>query len=205
LRQDAGPGKRRKPDGIADHIPLESGAEKHHFPGERLRKIREKRGLTLEDVETQSRRIVKVWQDSQCLISRTRLNQLEHSDSVPSIYKLAILSEIYEVPYAELLRIYGIEIDPKRTGVSEATKREGKEEQGTIQSPTHHAGLLSILTRREVEVLFLLADGSSSQAIAKRLSISRYTVRCHIQNALRKLGLHSKAEAVSFAFRHGLL
>jgi transcriptional regulator with XRE-family HTH domain len=107
-----GSDKRPKPYGIAANIPLESNAVKHHSPGGRLRKIRELRGMTLGDVEKQSQRISKTRQDSQYLISRTRVNQIEHSDSLPSIYKLASLSEIYGVPYAELLRIYGIETDP---------------------------------------------------------------------------------------------
>jgi PAS domain S-box-containing protein len=62
-----------------------------------------------------------------------------------------------------------------------------------------------LLTRREVEVLTLLAKGDAGSAIAERMGISLLTVRKHIQNALRRLGLHSRAAAVSFAFRNGIL
>jgi PAS domain S-box-containing protein len=88
-----------------------------------------------------------------------------------------------------------------------AASAKGKERkgQGTVQSAGRYGELLSTLTRREIEILSLLAQGCSSNSIAKRLGVSRYTVRCHIQNALRKLGLHSRAEAVSFAYRNGLL
>lgn len=63
---------------------------------------------------------------------------------------------------------------------------------------------LAVLTRRETETLLLLAAGRSTAEIAKRIGVSIFTVRNHIRNALRKLGLHSRAEAIAFAFAHGL-
>ncbi len=63
----------------------------------------------------------------------------------------------------------------------------------------------STLTRREVEVLRLLAAGSSTQALADRLHVSPATVRNHIQNIGGKLGVHSRLEAVAYAMRHRLL
>ena len=42
------------------------------------------------------------------------------------------------------------------------------------------------------------------KAIAGRLNVSLHTVRGHVEHALKKLGLHSKAEAVAFAFRNHL-
>jgi DNA-binding NarL/FixJ family response regulator len=60
------------------------------------------------------------------------------------------------------------------------------------------------LTRREREVLGLLADGLAQAAIAEKLFITPKTVATHIQHILAKLNLHSRAEAVSFAHRHGL-
>jgi len=61
------------------------------------------------------------------------------------------------------------------------------------------------LTRREVEVLKLLAEGLSTRGIASRAGISYFTARNHIQNGLRKIGLSSRAQAVSFAYSRGLL
>lgn len=55
------------------------------------------------------------------------------------------------------------------------------------------------LTRREQQVLKLLAAGASTSAIAERLHISRFTVRNHIENILLKLGAHSRLEAVALA------
>jgi PAS domain S-box-containing protein len=61
------------------------------------------------------------------------------------------------------------------------------------------------LSNREIEVLTLLAEGLSTKALAEHLNISHYTARNHIQNILAKLDLHSKSQAVSFAFKKGLL
>ena len=61
------------------------------------------------------------------------------------------------------------------------------------------------LSGREVEVLKLLAEGLSTKALSQRLNISHFTARNHIQNILVKLDLHSKAQAVSYAFKRGLI
>lgn len=63
---------------------------------------------------------------------------------------------------------------------------------------------LDVLTRREREVLVLLARGVETRAIARTLFISPITVRNHVQRLLRKLGTHSRAEAVAVGVRHGL-
>lgn len=57
------------------------------------------------------------------------------------------------------------------------------------------------LTRRELEVLRLLADGLDQGEIAERLVISPKTVGTHIERVLAKLGAHSRAEAVALAYR----
>lgn len=58
------------------------------------------------------------------------------------------------------------------------------------------------LTPRESEVLLLLARGFSTSGIAETLSISSATARNHIQSILEKIGVHSRLEAVAYAFRH---
>jgi DNA-binding NarL/FixJ family response regulator len=65
--------------------------------------------------------------------------------------------------------------------------------------------LRSDLTKRELEVLHLLAEGLSQKEIARSLVISSKTVAAHIQHILGKLGVHSRAQAVAHAYRHGLL
>ena len=78
--------------------------------GQRLRQIREEYRLTLRDVEEQSRHIAEKMQVMDYLITAGRLSQVENSNSLPSLYKLATLSFIYKLPLTEMFRIYGIDI-----------------------------------------------------------------------------------------------
>lgn len=59
------------------------------------------------------------------------------------------------------------------------------------------------LTRREREILVIVAAGGVRDDIASRLFISPQTARTHIQNVLTKLEVHSRLEAANFALEHG--
>lgn len=61
------------------------------------------------------------------------------------------------------------------------------------------------LTKREREILFLVAEGLSNKSIAERLVLSVHTVRTHVQTILAKLGAHSRLEAIAIAKRRRLL
>jgi DNA-binding NarL/FixJ family response regulator len=63
---------------------------------------------------------------------------------------------------------------------------------------------LGELSKRELEVLSLVAEGLTNHEIAQRLVLSEHTVNRHVSNILRKLGLSSRAAAASLAGRHGL-
>jgi DNA-binding NarL/FixJ family response regulator len=60
------------------------------------------------------------------------------------------------------------------------------------------------LTPREAEVLGLIADGLSNAEICDRLVISHATVKTHVNRIFAKIGAHDRAQAVRYAFRHGL-
>jgi DNA-binding NarL/FixJ family response regulator len=64
--------------------------------------------------------------------------------------------------------------------------------------------LLMRLTPRETEILRALATGKTTSEVAGQLSISALTVQSHVKSILAKLGVHSKIEAVTLAWRHGL-
>ena len=66
--------------------------------------------------------------------------------------------------------------------------------------PAEHA-----LTRREAQVLRLMAAGMATDKIASELGISVHTVRNHVRHLRRKLDAKTKLEAVAIAFRQGLL
>ena len=69
------------------------------------------------------------------------------------------------------------------------------------RSPAH----TKHLSARETEVLGMLAAGQSTLELAANLGVSVHTVRNHVQSAIRRLGAHSKLEAVAIAQRQGLI
>ncbi|MDA8097790.1 MAG: DNA-binding response regulator [Desulforudis sp.] len=62
----------------------------------------------------------------------------------------------------------------------------------------HHLGL----TRREVEVLRMVAEGKSNRAVANALYISEKTVKNHLTNIFHKIGVSDRTQAVLYAIKH---
>jgi PAS domain S-box-containing protein len=71
-------------------------------------------------------------------------------------------------------------------------------------APSRGKNPVTLLTRRQLEILRSMANGANTKAMAEKLHISPMTVRNHIQNILPKLGVHSRLEAVVYATTHGL-
>ncbi len=78
--------------------------------------------------------------------------------------------------------------------------------QERLAAPAVSTGIeASGLTRREVEILRLMAAGADTKVMAERLHVSPATIRNHAQNIFAKLKVHSRLEAVAWANRHGLV
>lgn len=60
------------------------------------------------------------------------------------------------------------------------------------------------LSPREKEILACMAHGDSNKEIARRLQLAESTVKIHIQNIFKKLGLNSRVQAALYAVEHGL-
>lgn len=74
---------------------------------------------------------------------------------------------------------------------------------GQVAAPVAELALRR-LTSRESEILRALATGDTVTSIARNLGISPLTVQSHVKSILAKLGVHTKIEAVTLAWRHGL-
>ena len=61
------------------------------------------------------------------------------------------------------------------------------------------------LTRRALEVLWLISEGLTNREIGERLYISEETVKAHIRGLLAALQVHSRAHAVAVGFRRGII
>ncbi len=70
--------------------------------------------------------------------------------------------------------------------------------------PPAHGRDAGVLTKREREVLALVAEGASNKELARTLSISERTARTHVSNILTKLDLRSRTQAALWAIREGL-
>lgn len=99
-------------------------------------------------------------------------------------------------------------------GVVAEQVREGRFDPECAQAVLEAAGSSRLTTRRawpsglsnrEVEVLRLVAGGSSNPSIARALVISPRTVEHHVQHIYGKIGVSTRAAAAMFAMQHGLL
>ncbi len=86
-----------------------------------------------------------------------------------------------------------------------ATKELLELVQERLARPAMAEPTADVLTRRELEILRMIATGVSTKAAADKLHVSPATVRNHVQNILGKLGAHSRLEAVAIAPRQRLL
>jgi len=82
-----------------------------------------------------------------------------------------------------------------------APDREHVEELLGTATPTVPGGP----SRRELEVLALVAEGRTNREIAAKLTISEHTVRRHLQNLFQRLGVSSRAAATAYALEHDLI
>jgi len=78
-------------------------------------------------------------------------------------------------------------------------------EKALAGRPTDDVGSLPRLTRRELEILPLVAEGKSNREVAKLLWVTDQTVKFHLANTYRKLGVSNRFDASLWAVAHGLV
>jgi DNA-binding NarL/FixJ family response regulator len=105
------------------------------------------------------------------------------------------------VPKEELLAA----IRRAAAGETHWTREELRRVTGALAAPRSSYDVDVPLTRREMEVLKHLVAGATNKKIAEALDISYETVKEHVQNLLRKIGVVDRTQAAVWAIRTGLI
>jgi DNA-binding CsgD family transcriptional regulator len=120
----------------------------------------------------------------------------------------------------EVLRSLFDEVEPSLTGLAGrvraasrlVTEVEPAQPMNPLPEPTRQRSAATVdgmvphpLTRRETEVLGLLAQGLSNKEIAGVMWLSHRTVERHVTSVYRKIGVGRRSEATAFALRHGMV
>jgi transcriptional regulator with XRE-family HTH domain len=128
-------------------------------PGKKLEQVREKLHLTYRDVERASQKIAARRQNDEFAIALSRLADIEHKGTLPTIYRLYSLCAIYRLNFIEVLGWYGVPVD----GMSEDVLKTPLEHTHTVNLQPHetitvprpdgeldpkHTSLLNHLARR---------------------------------------------------------
>ena len=117
------------------------------------------------------------------------------------------------------LLIKGLDSGARGYALKEGTQTELRTalttvaEGGTYVDPRLHSALLSrratqtqrMLSKREREIMDLLAQGLTGEQVAERLFLSPETIKTHIRNAMNKLEAHTRVHAIAIALRKGFI
>ena len=137
------------------------------------------------------------------------LNALKQMEHAPRVMVLTSFEKEEDIYRAIRAGAHGYLL--KDTSEAEMTAAINIVNAGKRYIPRHIAARLtdrmmrSDLTARELQILELLAQGSTNKQIAATLSISDNTVRHHVNNIMEKLQVTDRTEAVATALRNGVL
>ena len=140
--------------------------------GQTLKSLRNKRNITVRDVEQASRRIADVKGDKRFCISNGWLAQLENGVSEPSICKLFSLSVIYHANFLDLVRLYNVDVADKEkyepianlhlTQLISVTNSGNGHSASSTLHPQLSTGLVSELGAMSAQQLVVGEDGASN-------------------------------------------
>lgn len=89
------------------------------------------------------------------------------------------------------------------TGSGQRSDRVSRDDEPTATDQGHdHYPAIASLTDREFQVLELVAHGTQNKLIANALGLSPHTVKIHIHNVIRKLGIHNRTQAAALFHRY---
>src|SRR6266571_4406141 len=78
--------------------------------GEKLKRVRDRLGLTIRDVEEASRKIATRHHNDEFVVGLSRLSEIENKGTVPTLYRLYSLCSIYRLDPLEVLEWYGVNV-----------------------------------------------------------------------------------------------
>jgi DNA-binding NarL/FixJ family response regulator len=141
------------------------------------------------------------------------LARAEAADAVPLLRRAAAAWRSLEMPYEEARARALMAAACEALADADAAELERGAAMAAFERLGARAALAGLagspgvapLSRRECEVIRLVAAGRTNREIAGELSISEHTVARHVQNILVKLGLPSRAAATAYAYEHGLV
>jgi len=111
-------------------------------------------------------------------------------------------------PLLRLLEKYSMRIRAPRSytdKIAHLLRQEVSTTQPVDEATRREAGQMLPLTRRELDILSLLAQGKSNQDIASEFVLTVNTVKKHVSNILGKLGVSNRTQAVMLARERGWL
>lgn len=113
-----------------------------------------------------------------------------------------LLKDLQPEQLYEMIRAAMRDETPVSPAVATRLLRELRDPGG--QRPLRAPAERPVVTRRELEILRLVADGLSNKEIGRRLCITEGTVKNHVHNALEKLHLDNRIQAAAYVVRQGL-
>jgi transcriptional regulator with XRE-family HTH domain len=149
--------------------------------GQELKTLRNRRNITVREVEQASRRIADAKGDKRFCISNGWLAQLENGVSEPSICKLFSLSVIYRVSFLDLLRLYNVDVDDKE-------KYERVADPYVTQLITHKTNTDDAVISNAVETSLIPSSNGRDHILHAHLGLADFTMHPMIRpGALLKI------------------
>ena len=97
------------------------------------------------------------------------------------------------------------EIEKKEAQIKMLQDRLNEYELDRASIEENNANLISPLTKRELEVLEMIAHGETNKEISSKMGISEHTVKSHVIHIFDKLGVNDRTRASVWAVKNGLL
>lgn len=155
-----------------------------------------------------TKKLLKDYPDMKVIILSIHDDESYVSHALQSGAQGYLLKEVDTESLMEAIKVVydgGSYLHPKVTHnlVQEYRKLLHDKETNSGVKEIEYQKPLHLLTKRECQVLQLLAEGQSNRTVAETLEISEKTVKNHVSNVLQKMGVNDRTQAVVMAIKNG--